>query len=121
MNEAMNSTLTSGTPRTISMKATLIDFTIGRRERRPSASAMAIGKEPAMPPSASMRVSGSPPHRSVGTKESPGTPPRINTMIAATPTAQPASTVRKPNRSEAVASTSRTASASASSGRHCSA
>ena len=49
MKLAMNSTVTSGTPRTVSMKMTESSLIAGIFERRPSASRMPSGSETTMP------------------------------------------------------------------------
>jgi hypothetical protein len=73
MKDAMNRTLTSGTPRTISMKTTEIPWITPSSERLPSASPIAIGRAPKMPPTVRKTVSGNPPQRSVGTRLRPST------------------------------------------------
>ena len=65
MKFAMNSTVISGTPRTNSMKITLAMRTIGRRDRRPSASRTPPGSENTMPTVETSRLTKTPPHRSV--------------------------------------------------------
>src|ERR1700716_131461 len=60
---AMNRTVISGTPRTISMNPTERNFTAGMRERRPSASRMPSGSETTMPTLATPTVTRMPPHR----------------------------------------------------------
>ena len=79
ITEAMNSTLTSGTPRTNSMKPTHTARIAGSCERRPSASRMASGNEQTMPTTDRIRVSGRPPHWVLSTKVRPKTPPHIST------------------------------------------
>ena len=71
----MNSTVISGTPRTNSMKPTDTQRTIGMLERRPSASTMPSGNEPAMPTVATTSVTSRPPHSDVSTCGRPNTPP----------------------------------------------
>ncbi len=60
--DATNRIVISGTPRIDSIRVTLIAFTAGRRERRPSASRMEIGKPTTTVPVNSTIVSGRPPH-----------------------------------------------------------
>ena len=59
---AMNSTVTSGTPRTNSMKITENSRTAGMCERRPSASRMPSGSDSTMPTEATTIVTSMPPH-----------------------------------------------------------
>ena len=79
MTEAMNKTVTSGTPRTNSMKPIDTQRTIGSCERRPSANRMPMGNEAAMPTLATTSVRKSPPHSSVGTCGSHRMPPVTST------------------------------------------
>jgi len=64
---AMNSTVTSGTPRHNSMKTMDAVRTTGSSERRPSASRMPSGSEITMPVTATTRVTSSPPQLEVST------------------------------------------------------
>ncbi len=64
---AMNSTVMNGTPRTNSMKTTLAALTMGRLERRPSASSTPSGSENTMPTSAVSSETNTPPHSRVST------------------------------------------------------
>ena len=57
----------NGTPRTPSMNTTLAALTIGRRERRPSASSTPSGSEKTMPTSAVSSETKIPPHSCVST------------------------------------------------------
>ena len=75
ITEAMNSTVTRGTPRTSSMNETHSDLTTGMVERRPSASTMPIGNEATMPTIEISRVRNSPPQRLVSTRGCSGPPP----------------------------------------------
>ena len=68
---AMNKTVTSGTPRTNSMKTTENRRTAGMRERRPSASRMPSGSEQTMPTEATTMVTSMPPHSAVSTGGKP--------------------------------------------------
>ena len=67
MTLAMNSTVISGTPRTISMKMTQSILTTGIFERRPSASMMPSGSDTAMPTKDRMSVTIRPPQSGVST------------------------------------------------------
>ena len=67
----MNSTVTSGTPRTNSMKMIESQRTAGMRERRPSASRMPSGSENTMPTEATTMVTRTPPHSMVDTSARP--------------------------------------------------
>ena len=62
ITEAMNSTLTSGTPRTNSMKPTHTERMPGMSECRPRASRIARGNEQTIPTTERISVNGSPPH-----------------------------------------------------------
>ena len=68
---AMNRTVISGTPRTISMKITARIFTAGMDERRPSASRMPSGSETTIPTLATTTVISMPPQREVSTISNP--------------------------------------------------
>ena len=68
----MNSSVIRGTPRNISMKATQSSFTTGRLLRRPSASAIPMGRLRLIPPTARIRFSVSPPQYTTDTGCSPG-------------------------------------------------
>ena len=68
---AMNRTVTSGTPRTNSMKITENSRTAGMRERRPSASRMPSGSDTTMPTEATTMVTSMPPHSTVSTGGKP--------------------------------------------------
>ena len=63
----MNSTVTSGTPRTNSMKTTENSRTAGMCERRPSANRIPNGSEQMMPTEATTMVTRMPPHSTVST------------------------------------------------------
>ena len=67
----MNSTVTSGTPRTNSMKMTESTRTVGMRERLPSARRIPSGKEHTMPTAATTMVTSTPPHSTVSTGRKP--------------------------------------------------
>ena len=62
MKDAMNSTEISGTPRISSTYTTHTLLMAGMLERRPNATATAIGKAMVMEMTVSMMVSGKPPH-----------------------------------------------------------
>lgn len=72
---AMNSTVSSGTPRHNSMKQTDNVRTTTSCDRRPNASRMPSGKEPATATKDIVTSSINPPHRLVSTKGRPATPP----------------------------------------------
>src|SRR5487761_2016376 len=80
MTLAMNSTVTSGTPRTISMNITENSRTAGMRERRPSASKMPIGSEQTMPTEATTMVTRMPPHSEVSTGGNPAARQPVSRM-----------------------------------------
>ncbi len=75
MTLAMNSTVISGTPRTVSMKITHSILMTGIFERRPSASRMPSGSDTAMPTKDRTSVTSSPPHSEVSTCGRPNMPP----------------------------------------------
>ena len=72
----MNSSVISGTPRRISMNPTHTVLRTGRWLRRPSASAIPMGKLSVIPAPASIRLSVSPPQcrTSTGRNQPPSSP-----------------------------------------------
>ena len=80
----MNSSVIKGTPRNTSMNTTHSTFTTGRLLRRPSASAMPMGRLSVMPLIASSRLSIRPPQSVTFTGCSPGAPsmPRSSTSVS---------------------------------------
>ena len=84
----MNSTVSSGTPRTVSMTATQAALITGRFERRPRARNTAAGRPPTTVPMNRIRVSGRPPHWLVSTGASPNTPPNWRTSTTPRATTQ---------------------------------
>ncbi len=96
MIDDMNRIVTSGTPRTPSMKPTLKIFTTGRELRRPSARRTPIGKDSRIPPTARMSVTSRPPHSVVSTvaRLPDLLVPRSRTGTSTNEISQPASTMR---------------------------
>jgi hypothetical protein len=120
MNDAMNSTEISGTPRINSTYTMQIVRSAGRCERRPSATRTASGNAAAMPIVESSSVSGNPPQRSVSTSDKPNTPPRISTKNAANTTIHAISNHRLHNGRVQLATSIASISPVAANGRHCS-
>src|SRR5690606_48875 len=71
MTDAKNSTITSGTPRTNSMKTIADHLISGSSERRASASRIASGNDTAMETHDTTRVTSRPPQSSVDTTGKP--------------------------------------------------
>ena len=86
MNEAMNSTEISGTPRISSTYSTQMVRMPGMRDCRPSATRIDSGKAIVRLSVDSMMVSGKPPQREVSTGVRPNTPPAISVKKAASTT-----------------------------------
>ena len=120
MNDAMNSTEISGTPRISSTYSTHTARIAGSLEVRPSATRIASGKATARLTTANASVSGKPPQREVSTAVKPSTPPRISTKHTASTISHSGASHGFQNGRRQLATSSAIRIAQAASGRHCS-